>query len=102
MNLRRQLEVGIAGLPCDDFLADAVATLQAADGSCGVGGAGKGSASFLLGKQELCREGPGTFLRAANGPASHDFGKRQCCCAIQEQVGNREDRRAGPQVRHRR
>ena len=55
---------------------------------CGVVGAGKGLAGYLLGKQELRREGPGAFLRAADGSASHDFGKRQCRCSIEEQVGN--------------
>src|SRR6266851_8470589 len=88
MNLRRQLNVGIARLPGDDFLADAVASLQTADGMCGVGGTGKGSAGFLLGKQKLRREGSGTFLRGADGSASHDFGKGQCRCSIEEQVGN--------------
>ena len=88
MNLCRQLDIGIARLPGDDFLADAVASLQAADGMCGIGSAGKGLAGFLLRKQELRREGPGAFLRGADGSASHNFGKGQCRCSIEEQMGN--------------
>lgn len=87
MNFCRQLNVRVAGLPGDDFLADAIASMQAADGLFGVGGASKGSARFLLRKQELSREGPGAFLRVADGSASHDFGKGQRCCSIKKQVG---------------
>ncbi len=88
MNLRRQLNVGITGLPGDDFPADTVASLQSADSLFGIGGAGKGLAGFLLGDEELRREGSGTFLRGTYGSASYDLGKGQCRCTIKKQVGN--------------
>jgi hypothetical protein len=88
MNLRRQVNVRITSLPGDDLLANAIASLQDADGLRRVAGIGKGSACFLLRKQELRREGPSTFLRVAGGSTSQDFGKGQCRCSVEEQVGN--------------
>lgn len=88
MNVCRKLDFRIACLPGDDFLADAVAALQAADGICGIGGIGKGSAGLLLRKQKLRRKCPGTFLRGSYRSASHNLGKGQRCRSIEEQVGN--------------
>src|SRR5712691_422801 len=88
MHLSGQLNVGIARLPGDDFLADAIATLQAANSTTRVGGIGEGSAGLLLGKQELRREGPSAYLGGTDGSSSHDFGKGQRRRPIKEQVGN--------------
>jgi len=50
MNFRRQVNIGITGLPGDDLAANTIAPLQDADGLRRVGGIGKGSACFLLWK----------------------------------------------------
>jgi hypothetical protein len=50
MNFRRQLNVGITGLPGDDLAANPITSLQDADGLRRVSGIGKGPACFLLWK----------------------------------------------------